>query len=89
MGHTLIVKTIGFRDDLRPDLAGSFLTSAAKVTEKFRRSDVGHLEIKATVDDSGAYTKPWTVISSRRLSSTLVPSARSVSRTKSPIGDSE
>ena len=56
-----MVQTIGFRDDLWLDLAGSFLTSAAKVTEEFRRPDFGHLEIKVTVDDPKAYTKPWTV----------------------------
>jgi hypothetical protein len=61
VGDTLVVTTIGFRDDLWLDLAGSFLTSAAKVTEEFRRPDLGHLEIKVTVDDSKAYTKPWTV----------------------------
>jgi len=61
MGDTLVVQTIGFRGDLWLDLAGSFLTSAAKVTEEFRRPDFGHLEIKVTVDDSEAYTKPWTV----------------------------
>ncbi len=60
-GDTLVVQTIGFRDDLWLDLAGSFLTNAAKVTEEFRRPDFGHLEIKVTVDDSKAYTKPWTV----------------------------
>ena len=61
VGDTLVVQTIGLRDDLWLDLAGSFLTSAAKVTEEFRRPDLGHLEIKVTVDDSKAYTKPWTV----------------------------
>jgi hypothetical protein len=60
-GDTLVVQTIGFRDDLWLDLAGSFLTSAAKVTEEFRRPDFGHLEIKVTVDDPKAYTKRWTV----------------------------
>jgi hypothetical protein len=61
VGDTLVVQTIGFRDDLWLDLAGRFLTSAAKVTEEFRRPDFEHLEIKETVDDSKAYTKPWTV----------------------------
>ena len=61
VGDSLVVQTIGFRDDLWLDLGGSVLTSAAKVTEEFRRPDFGHLEIKVTVDDSKAYTKPWTV----------------------------
>jgi hypothetical protein len=40
---------------------GSPLTDAAKVTEKFRRLNYGTLEIELTVDDSKAYTKPWTI----------------------------
>ena len=60
-GDTLIVQTNGFRDDLWLDMRGNPLTSAAKVTERFRRPDFGHLEIEVTVDDPKAYTKPWTV----------------------------
>jgi hypothetical protein len=37
------------------------LTDAAKVTEKFRRLNYGTLEIELTVDDSKAYTKPWSI----------------------------
>ena len=57
-GDTLIVDTIGFRDDLWIDWNGSVLTEAAKVREEYRRPDLGHLEIKLTVDDPKAYTKP-------------------------------
>jgi len=39
----------------------------AKVTEKFRRVNVGTLEIEITVDDPKAYTKPWTVKLTQRL----------------------
>jgi len=60
-GDALVVQSIGFRDDLWLDLNGSPLTSAAKVTEKIRRPDYGHMEIELTVDDLKAYTKPWTV----------------------------
>jgi hypothetical protein len=37
------------------------MTNAAKITERFRRVNYGHLEIELTVDDPKAYTKPWTV----------------------------
>jgi hypothetical protein len=57
----LVVRSVGFRDDLWLDLNGSPLTSAAKVTEKIRRLDFGHMDIELTVDDPKAYTKPWTV----------------------------
>ena len=43
------------------DNSGSPLTDSAKVMERFRRLNVGRLDIELTVDDSKAYTKPWTV----------------------------
>ena len=60
-GDTLVVDTIGFRDDLWIDWDGSMITEAAKVRERLRRIDFGHLDIEVTVDDPKAYTKPWTV----------------------------
>jgi hypothetical protein len=60
-GDTLVVDTIGFRDDGWLDVWGSPLTSAAKVTERFRRPNFGKLEIEITVNDPKAYTKPWTI----------------------------
>ena len=60
-GETLVIDTIGFRDDLWIDWDGSVITEAAKVRERIRRPDFGHLEIEVTVDDPKAYTRPWTV----------------------------
>ncbi len=60
-GDTLVIDAIGFRDDTWIDWNGSVLTQAAKVREEMRRPDFGHLEIRVTVDDPKAYTKPWTV----------------------------
>jgi hypothetical protein len=60
-GDTFVIDTIGFRDDLWIDWDGSVITEAAKVRERIRRTDFGHLEIDVTVDDPKAYTKPWTV----------------------------
>ena len=60
-GDTLVVHTIGFRDEMWLDAGGSPLTSAAKVTERFRRVSFGKLEIEITVDDPKAYIAPWTV----------------------------
>ena len=56
-----MVETIGFRDDLWLDSDGNPLTSAARVTEKIRRPNLGTLVIDITVDDPKAYTAPWTV----------------------------
>jgi hypothetical protein len=60
-GDTLVVQTIGFRDEMWLDSGGSPLTGAGRVTEKFRRPSFGKLEIEITVDDPTAYTKPWTI----------------------------
>jgi hypothetical protein len=59
-GDTLVVDSIGFRDDLWLDFRGSPLTSAGKVRERITRPDFGHLDIEVTVDDAKAYTRPWT-----------------------------
>lgn len=59
-GDTLVVETIGFRDDLWLDMTGNPLTSAAKVTERLHRPNFGSLEVDLTVDDPKAYTRPWT-----------------------------
>ena len=66
-GDTLVVDSIGFRDDTWIDWNGSILTEAAKVRQEYRRPDFGHLEMKVTVDDPKAYTKPWTVVIKERL----------------------
>jgi hypothetical protein len=66
-GDTLVVESIGFRDDLWIDWGGAVLTEAAKVREEIRRPDLGHMEIRVTVDDPKAYTRPWTVLIKERL----------------------
>ena len=60
-GDTLVIDTIGLRDDTWIDWNGSVLTSAAKVREQIRRPDFGHMELRLTIDDPKAYTAPWTV----------------------------
>jgi hypothetical protein len=60
-GDTLVVESIGFGDGQWLDRSGSPLTSAAKMTERFRRPNYGTLEIDLTVNDPKAYTKPWTI----------------------------
>src|SRR5262245_6446581 len=66
-GDTLVIDTIGLRDDTWIDWNGSVLTEAAKVREQIRRPDFGHLEVQVTVDDPKAYTKPWTVTLKQRI----------------------
>jgi hypothetical protein len=66
-GDTLVIDTIGLRDDTWIDWNGSVLTESAKVREQIRRPDFGHLEVQVTVDDPKAYTKPWTVTLKERI----------------------
>jgi hypothetical protein len=41
------------------DIAGNPASDAMKVTEKFRRTSFGHMEIEITLDDPKLYTRPW------------------------------
>jgi hypothetical protein len=59
-GDALVVDTIGFNGRSWVDTAkGHPQTERAHVTERFTRRDFGHLEIDITIDDPGAYEKPW------------------------------
>jgi hypothetical protein len=66
-GDTLVVESVGFREDGWLDVFGSPLTEKGKLIERWRRPDYGHLEIDVTVDDPKAYTKPFTVRVSHQL----------------------
>ena len=57
-GDTLIVDTIGFNDRSWLDRVGHPHSESMRVTERFRRSDFGHMTIQITIDDPKAYTKP-------------------------------
>src|SRR5215510_6885466 len=59
-GDTLVVETTGLRDGGWLDIQGSPLTDAAKVTERFRRTNFGTLLVDVTIDDPKVYTKPFT-----------------------------
>ena len=50
-GDTLVVETSGFRDGGWLDVNGSPLTEDGKMTERFRRVNMGTLELELTVDD--------------------------------------
>jgi hypothetical protein len=60
-GDTLVVETVGFKDDLWLDSNGNPLTNAGRMIEKIRRPSFGTLQIEITIDDPKAYTAPWTV----------------------------
>jgi len=59
-GDVLQVDSIGFNDRGWIDTGAAHpQTEALHVIERFRRPDVGHLEIAVTIDDPKAYTRPW------------------------------
>lgn len=58
-GDTLVVDTVGFNDRSWLDLQAHPHTENLHMTERYRRVDLGHLEIEITIDDPGAYSKPW------------------------------
>jgi len=68
-GDALVVDTVGFSDHHWLDAMGHPLTAQLRLTERFRRPTAGHLEIEVTVDDPGAYTRPF----SYTIKSTLMP----------------
>ena len=73
-GDDLVVETNNLRgaDEDSPydgwlDVNGSPYSRQAKITERFRRPTLGHLQIDFTVEDPKSYTKPWTVRVDQRL----------------------
>ena len=60
-GDTLVVDTVGFNDRFWFDFAGHPHTEKLHITERYRRPDRGHLESEVTIDDPGAYTRPFTL----------------------------
>ena len=65
-GDTLVVESNGFNDRTWL-IQGYPHTEALRVTERFRRTDFGHLEIAVTFDDPKAYNKPWSLSVSAQL----------------------
>ncbi len=60
-GDTLVVESAGYNDRTWLDGDGHPHTEALRTTERYRRSDFGHMELQITLDDPGAFVKPWTV----------------------------
>jgi hypothetical protein len=65
IGHwdadTLVVESIGFNDRSWLDGSGHPHSETLHLTERFRRGNVGHMDVELTIDDPKAYTKHWTV----------------------------
>jgi hypothetical protein len=66
-GDTLVIQTIGFRDDLWVDSSGTAISDQARMTERIRRINFGTLVIEATIDDPKTYTAPWSLTINQRI----------------------
>ncbi len=58
-GDTLIVDSVGFNDKTWLSRYGQGHTEALRVRERYRRPNVGHLQVEVTFTDPAAYAKPW------------------------------
>jgi hypothetical protein len=59
-GDTLVVTTAGFNDRTWLDFAGHPHSEGLRMTERFRRSDFGHMELQVTIEDLAIYARPLT-----------------------------
>jgi hypothetical protein len=70
-GNTLVVDTVGFNDKFWFDYKGHPHTEKLHTIERYTRTDLGHMTIEVTIDDPGAYVKPFTTAGK----ATLMPGA--------------
>ncbi len=66
-GETLVVNTAGYNDKFWFDNLGHPHTEKLHTVERYTRTDLGHMRIEVTIDDPGAYTKPFTTRGTARL----------------------
>ena len=60
-GDTLVVDSVGFNERTWLDFGGHPHTEALHLTERYRRTALGSMELRVTFDDPGAYRRSWTV----------------------------
>jgi len=66
-GDTLVVDTVGFNDRFWFDFQGTPHTDKLHTIERYTRTNLGTLVIETTIDDPGAYTKPFKISFTARL----------------------
>jgi hypothetical protein len=65
---TLVIDTVGFNDKFWFDRLGTPHTERLHTIERWTRPDAGHLVREVTIDDPGAYSRPFTVTTNFTLS---------------------
>jgi hypothetical protein len=66
-GDTLVIDTIGYNDKFWFDFRGHPHTEKLHTIERWTRKDLGTLVNEVTIDDPGAYSKPFTLTFTARL----------------------
>jgi len=69
-GNTLVVDSVGFNERFWFDRWGLPHTDQLHIVERFTRLDEMTLKYELTIDDAGAYTRPWTTMMPLRWNST-------------------
>lgn len=59
-GDTFVIESTGFNDMSWLDDSGHPHSDALKTTERFRRIDFGHMEMRVTIEDPKTYVRPFT-----------------------------
>jgi hypothetical protein len=57
---TLVVESVGYNEKFWMAAGGLPHTDALHLTERFTRTNLNTLRYEVTIDDPGAYSKPWT-----------------------------
>jgi hypothetical protein len=60
-GDTLVVESTGFNDRSWLDMGGHPHTEGLRMTERYRRTSLGHMDVQVTYNDPKAYKKAWTI----------------------------
>jgi hypothetical protein len=60
-GDTLVVESNGYNEKTWLDNTGHPHTESLRITERYRRTDFGHIDLQLTFDDPKVFTKPVTV----------------------------
>jgi hypothetical protein len=60
-GDTLVVEVTDMMPDTWFDRAGNHHTDKLKVTERYTPLDANRLQYDATIEDPGAFTRPWKI----------------------------
>lgn len=60
-GDTLVVESSGFNDKTWLDMVGHPHSESLRVTEKFHRTDFGHMQVQVTYDDPETLTRPISI----------------------------